>query len=271
MNTVLVNDVRLAVDEAGGGEALVFVHGGWVDRHPWDGVTPWFTDRFRVISYDRRGHSESERPAGRHDLHAHAEDLAALIDQLDASPAHVVTSSIGGNIALRMAVRHPDRAASLCLHEPPVLGLIDNRRLEQTQHDEEQVRESIRSGDHEEAARHFFDHLALGPGTWEVLPEPVRKTVVDNAPVWLQESTDAWSVPDDDELGTVMAPVLLTGGGAHPPDYAYPFPAILDRLASLLPHASRYTIEDAGHVPHQTHPQELVSVAGDFLAQHAME
>lgn len=251
----------------------MFVHGGWVDRHAWDGVTPGFTDRFRVISYDRRGHSESERPAGRHGLQTHASDLAALIDQLDASPAHVVTSSIGGNIALRMAVRHPELVASLCLHEPPLLGLVDRtlqRRLDQTQHEEEQVRENIRSGDHERGARHFFDHLAVGPGTWEVLPEAVRQTVVGNAPAWLQESPDAWSVPDDDELGTVTAPVLLMGGGAHPPDYAYPLAAILDRLASLLPNANRYTIDEAGHVPHQTHPQELVEVVGDFIAQHAM-
>lgn len=102
---VVVNDVKLAVDETGSGQALVFVHGGWVDRHAWDGVTPGLADRFRVISYDRRGHSQSERSAGRNDREAHAADLAALLDNLDAAPAHIVTSSIGGNIALKMAVQ----------------------------------------------------------------------------------------------------------------------------------------------------------------------
>ena len=272
---VVVNDVKLAVDETGSGQALVFVHGGWVDRHAWDGVTPGLADRFRVISYDRRGHSQSERSAGRNDLEAHAADLAALLDNLDAAPAHIVTSSIGGNIALKMAVQHPERVASLCLHEPPMLGLVDDptlqHTLEQTQHEEEQVRQNIRQGDHEEAARHFFDQLAVGPGTWEMLPEPIRQTVAANAPAWLEESQGAWSTTESDELETVTSPVLLTGGGAHPPDYPYPLAAILDRLASLLPHADRYTFQEAGHVPHQTHPHELVEVVGDFLEQHPLQ
>lgn len=273
MNQSLVNGVRLAVDEAGSGQALVCVHGGWVDRHAWDAVAPALADRYRVISYDRRGHSESERPAGRHDLETHAADLAALIDRLDAAPAHVVTSSIGGNIALGMAVRYPDRVASLCLHEPPLLGLVDDPALQRTlahtkQQHEEQVYARIRAGDHEGAARYFFDQLAVGPGTWELLPDPVRQTVMFNAPTWLEEDPGVWSGLDEADLGVVTAPVLLTGGGAHPPDYPYPFTAVLDRLASLLPNTDRYTFEEAGHVPHQSHPQELVRVVGDFLAQH---
>lgn len=275
MQRVAVNGVGLAVEEAGSGEAVLFVHGGWNDRHAWDAVAPALAERYRVICYDRRGHSESERPAGSHSLETHSEDLAELIDQLDAAPAHIVTSSIGGNVALATAVRHPDLLASLCLHEPPMLSLVDSPTLQpgagDTWQHEEQVREKIREGDHEEAALDFFDNLAVGPGTWALLPDEVRQTIVNNAPAWLQESPDAYrSVPDEASLGAVTVPVLLTGGGAHPPDYPYPLSAILDRLASLLPDADRYTLDDAGHVPHQSHPQELARVVGDFLEQHAM-
>ena len=119
MQRVLVNEVSLAVEDVGSGQAVLFVHGGWADRHAWDAVAPALADRYRVIGYDRRGHGQSERPAGSHGIETHSEDLAGLIDQLDAGPAHVVTSSIGGNIALAMAVQYPDRLASLCLHEPP--------------------------------------------------------------------------------------------------------------------------------------------------------
>ena len=131
--------------------------------------------------------------------------------------------------------------------------------------------EKIRAREYEGAARYFFDQLAVGPGTWELLPEPVRRTVIFNAPAWHEEDTGAWSVLDQANLGVVTAPVLLTGGGAHPSDYPYPFTAILDRLASLLPDTDRYTFEEAGHVPHLSHPQELVQVLGDFLTQHTMQ
>lgn len=275
MHRMLANDVRLAVEEAGSGHAVLFVHGGWTDRNAWAAVTPALADRWRAISYDRRGHSQSERPAGSHGIETHSADLAALIDRLDAAPAHVVTSSIGGNIALGMAVQHPDLVASLCLHEPPLLGLVDDptlqRKLSDTRQQEEQVRESIRRGDHEAAARAFFDQLAVGPGTWELLPEQLRRTIVDNALAWLQESPDAYRpMPDTADLDAVSVPVLLTQGGAHPPDYPYPFPAINDRLASLLPNAERSTFEGAGHVPHRSHPQELVRVVGEFLDLHTL-
>lgn len=275
MHRTLVSDVSLAVEEAGSGHAVLFVHGGWTDRRAWDAVTPGLADRCRAISYDRRGHSQSERPAGSQGIETHSADLATLIDQLDAAPAHVVTSSIGGNIALGMAVQHPDLVASLCLHEPPLLGLVDDptlqRNLRDTWQKEEQVRENIRRGDHEAAARDFFDQLAVGPGTWELFPEQVRRTMIHNAPAWLQESPDAYRrMPDEADLDAVTVPVLLTHGAAHPPDYPYPFSAILDRLASLLPNADRYAFEGAGHAPHHSHPQELVRVVGDFLDQHAL-
>ena len=62
---VLVNGVRIAYQDVGSGEPLVLVHGSWGSRHNWDPVVPGLAERHRVISYDRRGHSESERPAGR--------------------------------------------------------------------------------------------------------------------------------------------------------------------------------------------------------------
>ena len=275
MQRVLVNEVSLAVEEAGSdGPAVLFVHGGWTDRHAWDAVAPTLADRYRVICYDRRGHSQSERPVGNHGIETHGEDLAGLIDQLGAAPAHVVTNSIGGNVALAMAVQHADHLASLWLHEPVLLDLVDSPTLQRSVSDtwqqEEHVRESIRREDREVAARHFFDQLAVGPGTWALFPEEVRQTLVNNAPAWLQESPDAYrSVPDEEGLRTVTVPVLLTGGGARPPDYPYPLSAILDRLTSLLPNADRYTFEGAGHVPHHSHPQELAQVVSDFLEQHA--
>src|SRR5262249_44525227 len=56
-----------AYEVAGEGEPLVLVHGSWGDRHSSDSVFDALARSFRVVRYDRRGHShsESERPAGR--------------------------------------------------------------------------------------------------------------------------------------------------------------------------------------------------------------
>lgn len=49
---------------------------------------------------------------------AHTGDLAALIEQLDAAPAHLVTNSFGGELALKVALQRPELVASLSMHEP---------------------------------------------------------------------------------------------------------------------------------------------------------
>lgn len=54
------------------------------------------------------------------------DDFAALLEALDLAPAHVVTNSGGGNIALRLAGRRPDLFRSLSCHEPPVWSLLES-------------------------------------------------------------------------------------------------------------------------------------------------
>ena len=61
-----VNGVRLLVEQSGNGEPLVLVHGSWDDHETWVLVEEDLARSFRVVSYDRRGHSGSEdgmRPA----------------------------------------------------------------------------------------------------------------------------------------------------------------------------------------------------------------
>ena len=76
--------------------------------------------------YDRRGFSRSERPeplvTG---VHQHADDAAALIDALAAAPAIVIGRSQGGEIAVDLALRYPDRVRALALLEGGGLSLSE--------------------------------------------------------------------------------------------------------------------------------------------------
>src|SRR5687768_5381676 len=90
MATVTVNGVRLAYDDLGSGPPVVWVHGGFTDRRGFDLVVPLLVDEFRVVAYDRWGHSQSERRPGEQSVAHHVADLAALVERLDAAPAHLV-------------------------------------------------------------------------------------------------------------------------------------------------------------------------------------
>jgi pimeloyl-ACP methyl ester carboxylesterase len=257
------NGVRLYYEIHGGGDPVVLVHGSWVDATRWRFVVPGLAESFRVLVYDRRGHSRSERPDAPGSVDEDGDDLAALLETLDFAPAHVVTSSYGGNIALRLATRRPEIFRTLCCHEPPLWSLLegDPERQEILQHGArsiDAVGRRIADGDHEGAARQFVEEVAFGLGAWEnELPPEMRAIFVHNAPTFLDELQDPRQLrTDEDALSRLEPSVRFTQGSESPPT----FPAVIDRLIELIPHASRETIDGAGHGPQLTHPERYVEV-----------
>ena len=85
--TVNVNGVRLAYEIHGTGEIpLVMVHGSWFSRRNWDPVVPKLAESFRVVTYDRRGHGESDQTSGQGSVSEDVADVAALIEHLGLAP-----------------------------------------------------------------------------------------------------------------------------------------------------------------------------------------
>ncbi len=256
------NGVRLYYEVHGEGEPLALVHGSWFDATSWGFVVSGLAESFCVLVYDRRGHSRSERPETQGSVDEDGDDLAALLEALDLSPAHVVTNSYGGNIALRLAARAPDVFRSLCCHEAPLWSLLEGdpvaQMLQESARSLEAVGRRVAEGDHEGAARQFVEEVAFGPGAWEnELPPEIRAIFVQNAPSFLDELQDPnWPRIDEDGLSGLELPVRLTHGSESPAM----FPAVIDRLVDLIPHASRETIEGAAHMPQLTAPERYVEV-----------
>src|SRR5690349_4698413 len=125
MPTARLNGVSLYYELAGDdGPPLVLVHGSWGDHENWSTVATDLSKHFRLLTYDRRGHSRSERPAAQGSVHEDVDDLAALLEQLGLAPAHIVGNSFGAAIVLRLAARRPGLFRSLAIHEPPLLGVL---------------------------------------------------------------------------------------------------------------------------------------------------
>ena len=79
MEMIDVNSVQLACEQTGEGPPVVLVHGSWTDRRAWDLVAPSLVDHYRVITYDRRGHSQSQRLPGVRGIDTQVADLAARL------------------------------------------------------------------------------------------------------------------------------------------------------------------------------------------------
>ena len=267
MSTTQVNGVRIHWEMAGSaGAPLVLVHGSWGDHENWATVRPALSRSFRVLSYDRRGHSRSERPAGQGSVREDVADLGALLEALSHAPAHVVGSSFGASIVLRLAAVRPELFRSLIVHEPPLFGLLKDEpdaahHLAAVQEKISAVVSLLTAGDWAAGARQFVETIAFGPGAWPELPEASKETFVFNAPTWLDEMHDPDALEIDlDGLRGFTAPALLTTGDQSGPF----FPLVVDRLAAVMPRATRRTYAGAGHVPHLSHSEEYVRTVTEF-------
>lgn len=268
MPTAHVNGIQIYWQIDGeDGNPIVLVHGSWGDHQNWTPVVPTLSRSFRVLTYDRRGHSRSERLPGQGSVREDSADLAALLKHLRHSPAHVVGNSFGASIVLRLAIERPDVFRSMILHEPPVFGLLADDpdakpALAAVQDRTSAVVNLLTAGDWEQGARQFVETIAFGPGAWLELPGEVRDTFVFNAPTWLDEIRDPEAMETDlTRLRGFSAPTLLTVGEQSPPFFAL----VVGRIARSLPQAATRTYAGAGHVPHLSHPEEYVRVVTAFI------
>ena len=267
MSITRINGVRLFWDLRGEtGDLLVLVHGSWGNHHNWDSVVPALERTFRVLTYDRRGHSQSERPGGQGRIEEDVADLAALIDHIGRGPAHIVGNSFGAAIVLRLAGERPDLFRSLMVHEPPLFRLLEHEpqaqaALSAIKERVGVVMRMLETHDYLGGARQFVETIAFGPGAWEQLPPELRETFIFNASTWLDEMRDPEALSINlDRLRAFSARALLTLGGQSPPF----FPLVVRQIAQKMPRAVTSTFPGAGHVPHLSHPDEYVVTVTSF-------
>jgi pimeloyl-ACP methyl ester carboxylesterase len=259
-----LNGVDLFFESRGtAGPPVVLVHGSWGDHHNWDAVAPLLARSCRVTTYDRRGHSQSERLATPGSIGDDVRDLAALIERLDVAPVHVVGNSFGAIVALNLIIERPDLFASAAVHEPPLINMLEgDPALSVAQMRIGAVIDTLRTGNMEAGARQFVETVASGPGAWEQLAPQMRETFVFNAPTWVEEMKEpAAFTLDTTRLSSFGAPLLVSYGDQSPRFFV----AILEQIADAIPRAQRHVFRGAGHIPHLSHPDDYALVVGSFI------
>jgi non-heme chloroperoxidase len=108
MASITVKDgTRIYYKDWGTGRPVVFSHGWPLSADAWDDQMLFLTGQgFRCIAHDRRGHGRSDQPGTGNDMDTYADDLAAVLDQLDVKGAALVGHSTGGGEVARYIGRH---------------------------------------------------------------------------------------------------------------------------------------------------------------------
>jgi esterase len=252
-----VNGIRLYHEEHGEGVPILCIHGGGSTALMWSDAFEELGRLGRVIAYDRRGCTRSERP----DPYDHttvaeqADDAAALLGALDAAPAVVIARSYGGAVAVDLALRYPDRVRALALLEGDALGLSPGG-LEWTRGLRDRLRDVQQRDGNDKVYEALIDEV-MGQGVWSAFPDDARQLLTANAPALLAELDYVdEEMPDADEFASIEVPALLVAASDSPA----PQREMTDAMANALPNA-RTALVAGGHLIDPATPEVLAFVA----------
>jgi 3-oxoadipate enol-lactonase len=249
---------------AGAGYPVVLIHEGVCDSRMWDPQWETFQRSHRAVRYDLRGFGRSPLRPGRY---SHPADLIALLEQLALGPAALVGVSVGGGVALQVAVARPDLVSALVLVGSGVRGHEWSELVTQAWAEEEAAFER---GDLDAAVEVNLRTWVDGPHrSPEEVDAKVRSKVAEMQRRALElyleggeEAQEEALVLDIAErLAEISVPTLILVGELDVPDMH----AIADRLEREIAGARRATIKGAAHVPSMERPDEFDRLVLDFL------
>lgn len=109
-------DISLYYQEQGEGESLFLLHGNGEDGTYFANQISFFSDRYRVIAVDTRGHGKSPRGTAPFTMEQFAVDLHSLMEKLQIQRGIILGFSDGANIAMKFALKYPNRVKALILN-----------------------------------------------------------------------------------------------------------------------------------------------------------
>lgn len=206
------------VRDSGHGPAVVCLHSSASNSSQWRALAERLSARFRVLAVDLHGCGRT--PAWTQNRPLRLDDEVALLDPVwrSAGPRfHIVGHSYGGAVALKAALRHAGRVASLVVYEPVMFGLLTALEPHSAAAGEiSAVRDDtvrlVGSGDLDAAATRFGAYW-LGLEAWAALPEARRLAMAAAMPSVMPQWQAAFADPTSlQDLAVLSMPIRLLGG-----------------------------------------------------------
>jgi 3-oxoadipate enol-lactonase len=249
---------NVSVSGPAGAPWLTFSNSHATDLSLWDEQAKRFQNRFRVLRYDTRGHGGTDATEGAYDFNLLAADVIALWDALGIARSHVIGLSLGGTTGIEVALRHPDRVASLAAcdcrcNAPPEFSASWDPRIAAARRDglEALVEPTIQ--------RWFTPAFReRNSPTLEKVKGMIRRTSVAGY-VGCAEALKR--IDSEPRLPAIRCPALFLTGEKDP---SAP-PDLVGRWQSLVPDSRLVVIGGAAHITNIERPEPFNAALDKFL------
>jgi 3-oxoadipate enol-lactonase len=257
--------VEVYAEVAGEGPAVALVHEGICDSRMWDDQWERWSESYRLLRLDLRGFGRS--PLGA-EPYSHARDVIDALERHEIDGAAVVGVSLGGRVALEVAVARPDLVRALVLVAPGMPGHEWSAELREQWAAEEAA---FDAGDLDAAVEVSLRTWVDGPRRQpdDVDPEVRRRVgemqrdAYELQREWVDEELLVPDLPQ--RVGEVKVPAIVLVGDEDQPDMQ----AIAERLGRELSGARLATIPATAHVPSMERPREFDELVLPFLEEEA--
>jgi 2-succinyl-6-hydroxy-2,4-cyclohexadiene-1-carboxylate synthase len=264
--------VSLAVETTGVGAPFLLIHGFTGAKEDFSDHVARFTEHARVVTFDHRGHGESDHPteASAYSLDRLAADALAVADALGLERFRLLGHSMGGMVTRRLALAHSDRVEALVLmatSSGPPDG-IDPERVDAA------ARVALTDG--MTALRALLDEADVLGSEADQRVQATRAGYVEfNARKWAQVSPVAYAAlareivaqPQQlDAMTHIGCPTLVIVG-----EQDACFVEDATRMAATIPDAALVVVPDAGHSPQFENPEPWFAAVDGFLRRATSE
>ncbi len=258
---VNIEGIKIWVMEVGEGPPLLLLHGLAASSETWMPVLPGLAASYRVIAPDLPGCRRSDKPDTGYEAKTLADIFVKMLDALNLPEVNLLGHSLGGHIALAMALAHPDRVRSLVLVDAAGLGVeVNFNSLEPLMKEvnEENVRIFLGAAMLNKASitslmvKYLANELS-DPSTHRALYVMVRANIGHDGQFSIKSN----------RLKELKARTLFVWGEE---DSILPLQQGKDG-ASLVPLARFVSIPECGHCPHLEQPQAFADTVLSFLSE----
>ena len=266
------------LDWSGAGRQIMALHGLASSAHWYDIVAPMLNGNCRIIAPDQRGHGQTSQATDGYDWQTLAEDIVGLMDHLGVERATVLGHSWGGNVAISLAARFPERMDGLVLIDG---GFLGGRSAFAATWEEFSSR--LRPRDVTGTREEFLDRLRTQlADCWSDQLEFIVQTMVyedEEGQIrdilrpenHAQVMWSMWNEPPSSILPEIACPTLVVPAGPLPERAGSEFAtrkeqmveATIQAIKDCRVHWILNTIHDIGY--HK--PQELASLITEFLEE----